>query len=136
MEKNIKQPFLNKYQRASIKHCIIDFYYDRKDEIGSITPIYEVQITNEKHLQKIVELFSNKLKDFQSLYQQKEQNYMTSEIHYFQNENPENTELSGVILNLASPKLIELNNYSLATLLFGVNCYSVSFPEWYYKQLL
>lgn len=118
------------------KHCIIDFYYDRKDEIGNITPIYEVQITDEKHLQKIVGLFFNKLKDFQSLYQQKGQDYMTSEIHYFQDGNPKNTELSGVILNLASPKLIELNNYSLATLLFGVNCYSISFPEWYYKQLL
>ena len=118
------------------KHCIIDFYYDRKDEIGNITPIYEVQITDEKHLQKIVGLFFNELKDFQSLYQQKGQDYMTSEIHYFQDGNPKNTELSGVILNLASPKLIELNNYSLATLLFGVNCYSISFPEWYYKKLL
>lgn len=118
------------------KHCIIDFYYDRKDEIGNITPIYEVQITDEKHLQKIVGLFFNELKDFQSLYQQKGQDYMTSEIHYFQDGSPKNTELSGVILNLASPKLIELNNYSLATLLFGVNCYSISFPEWYYRQLL
>lgn len=144
MGKNIKQPFLNENQRASIKHCLISFYYNKRYEIPrsyNLIDIDVLEITDKSELKTVLKLmYYEKMSDDEdTLFSRGSMSYLTIGMPIYLDIEKEktcwkkdgNTKLIEFVKELM--KKYQINIHKEA---FDAFCFDISFPEWYYKQLL
>jgi hypothetical protein len=134
---------LNEYERTSIKHCLINFYYDENYEIShsyNLIDIDVLEITDKYELETLLKLmYYEKMRDDEDTsFSRGSVKYLTIGMPIYLDIEKEktcwkkdgNTKLIKFVKELM--KKYQINIHKEA---FDAFCFDISFPEWYYKQL-
>lgn len=134
---------LNEYERTSIKHCLINFYYDENYEIShsyNLIDIDVLEITDKYELETLLKLmYYEKMGDDEDTsFSRGSEKYLTIGMPIYLDIEKEktcwkkdgNTKLIKFVKELM--KKYQINIHKEA---FDAFCFDISFPEWYYKQL-
>lgn len=134
---------LNEYERTSIKHCLINFYYDENYEIShsyNLIDIDVLEITDKYELETLLKLmYYEKMRDDEdTLFSRGSMNYLTIGSPIYLDTEKEkacwkrdnNTKLINFVKKLMKKYHIDINKNA-----FDAFCFDISFPEWYYNQL-